>query len=88
MHLKDVRKDVAQLVQANRDLVRSNVYHFCEIGHGAVDFRGVLHALRDFQGWLIVELDGYEVPPGGPAESAQINKEGLQKLGLNIWAKN
>lgn len=83
VHLKDVRKDVAELAQANRDLVRSNAYHFCEIGRGAVDFPAVLHALRGFQGWLIVELDGYEVPPGGPAESARINREALQKLGLN-----
>jgi inosose dehydratase len=84
VHLKDVRKDVAELAQANRDLVRSNAYHFCEIGRGAVDFPAVLRALRGFQGWLIVELDGYEVPPGGPAESARINKEALQKLGLTL----
>jgi inosose dehydratase len=82
VHLKDVRKDVAELAQANRDLVRSGAYHFCEIGRGAVDFPAVLHALSGFQGWLIVELDGYEVPPGGPAESAAINKGALQKLGL------
>jgi len=82
VHLKDVRKDVAELAQANRDLVRSSAYHFCEIGRGAVDFQAVFHALRGFQGWLIVELDGYEVPSGGPAESARINKEALQKLGL------
>jgi inosose dehydratase len=85
VHLKDVRKDVAEQAQANRDLVRPTAYHFCEIGRGAVDFQAVLHALRGFQGWLIVELDGYEVPPGGPAESAEINKEALQKLGLGAW---
>jgi inosose dehydratase len=84
VHLKDVRKDVAELAQTNHDLVRSNAYHFCEIGRGVVDFPAVLHALRGFQGWLIVELDGYEVPPGGPAESARINKEALQKLGLTV----
>jgi sugar phosphate isomerase/epimerase len=28
VHLKDVRKDVAELAQANRDLVRSSAYHF------------------------------------------------------------
>jgi inosose dehydratase len=83
-HLKDVRKDVAELAQANRDLVRSRVYYFCEIGRGAVDFRAVLHALRGFEGWLIVELDGYEVPPGGPAQSAQINKQALRELGVAL----
>jgi inosose dehydratase len=84
VHLKDVRKDVAELAQANRALVRSRAYYFCEIGRGAVDFHAVLHALRGFRGWLIVELDGDEVPPGGPAESAQINKEALRKLGLTV----
>ena len=84
VHLKDVRKDVAELAQANRDLVRSRAYHFCEIGRGAVDFYAVLHALRGFQGWMIVELDGDEVPPGGPAESARINKAALQKFGVSI----
>jgi hypothetical protein len=44
----------------------------------------VLQALRGFQGWLIVELDGYEVPPGGAAECAEINKSALQKLGLTV----
>jgi len=82
VHLKDVRKDVAELAQANRDLVRANAYHFCEIGRGTVNFPNVLRALRGFKGWLIVELDGYEVPAGGPAESARINKEALHKLGL------
>ena len=83
VHLKDVRKDVAEVAAANRDLVRANAYHFCEIGRGAVDFQAVFHALRGFQGWLIVELDGYEVPPGGPAESARLNKEALEKLGMS-----
>ena len=83
VHLKDVRKDVANLAQGNRDLVRKSPYHFCEIGRGVVDFHAVLNALRGFQGWLIVELDGYEVPPGGPAESARLNKEALQKLGVS-----
>jgi len=84
VHLKDVRKDVAELARANRALVRSRAYYFCEIGRGAVDFRAVLHALRGFQGWLIVELDGNEVPPGGPDESARINKEALQRLGVRV----
>jgi len=84
VHLKDVRKDVAELARANRALVRSRAYYFCEIGRGAVDFHAVLHALRGFQGWLIVELDGNEVPPGGPGESARINKAAVQKLGLIV----
>lgn len=86
VQLKDVRKDVAKLAQQNRDLVRDKKYHFCEIGTGVVEFPGVLRALQEagFRGWIIVELDGYEPPPGGPAESARMNKAALQKLGVSV----
>jgi inosose dehydratase len=83
-HLKDVRKDVASLAQQNRNLVRRKKYQFCEIGQGSVDFAAFLRALRevDFRGWHIVELDGNESPPGGPAESARINLDAVKSLGL------
>lgn len=86
LHFKDVRRDVAELVRKDRNLVRGNGYKFCEIGTGAVDFSRVVQALHDlrFPGWIIVELDGNEPPPGGPAESARINKGALQRLGLSI----
>ena len=84
LHFKDVRKDVAELARKDRNLARHVKYRFCEIGRGVVDFPRVVEALRglDSPHWIIVELDGYEVPPGGPAESARVNKEALQKLGL------
>jgi inosose dehydratase len=59
---------------------------FCEIGRGVVDFPAVTASLREsqFQGWVIVELDSFEPPAGGPAESARINKDALQALGFKI----
>ena len=86
LHFKDVRKDIAELARRDHDLVREKEYHFCEIGAGAVDFPRIVQALQDvgFPGWIIVELDGNEPPPGGPAESARINKGALQRLGLSI----
>jgi inosose dehydratase len=86
LHFKDVRNDVFELARKNRDLVRKKEYHFCEIGTGAVDFPAIIQAFRDtrFKGWVIVELDGYEPRPGGPAESARINKQGAQRLGFQI----
>jgi hypothetical protein len=33
---------------------------------------------------VIVELDRFEPPPGGPAESARINKDALRSLGFKI----
>lgn len=83
-HFKDVRKDVASLARQDRNLVRHTSYHFCEIGRGVVDFAAVLRAIHDvdFRGWVIVELDGYEPPPGGPAESARINHDAVRALRL------
>jgi len=83
-HFKDVRKDVASLAGQDRNLVRHTAYHFCEVGRGVVDFAAVVRALHDvdFRGWVIVELDGYEPPPGGPAESARINLEAMKGMGL------
>jgi inosose dehydratase len=86
LHFKDVRRDTFELARKNRNLVRKKEYHFCEIGTGAVDFPAIIQAFRDtqFKGWVIVELDGYEPRPGGPAESARINKEAALRLGLQV----
>lgn len=85
-HFKDLRKDVAKLARQNRDLVRHSEYHFTSIGEGAVDFPAVLQAFRDvrFKGWVIVELDAYEPPPGGPAEAAKLNRDALGKMGFEV----
>ena len=86
LHFKDVRNDVFELARESRDLVRKREYHFCEIGTGGVDFPAIIQAFRDtqFKGWIIIELDGYEPRPGGPAESARINKEAALRLGLQV----
>lgn len=85
-HFKDLRKDVAELARQNRDLARGKRYHFCEIGTGVVNFPAILSAFRavKFRGWIIIELDGYEPPPGGPAEAARLNKDGAEKIGLSV----
>ncbi len=85
-HFKDLRKDVANLSRQNRDLVRHSQYHFTTIGDGVVDFARIVQVFRgvQFRGWVIVELDGYEPPPGGPAEAAKMNKEALVKMGFEI----
>jgi inosose dehydratase len=56
---------------------------FCELGHGNVDFPGVVKALQDigYRGWIVVEQD---VLPGmgTPKESAHRNREYLKSIGL------
>ena len=85
VHFKDCDQAVAARARGN-DLgylaaVREQL--FCELGAGAVDFKGVISELRriNYDGWIVVEQDvfpGY----GTPAESAQRNREYLRRLGL------
>jgi inosose dehydratase len=86
LHFKDVPRNIEQLARKDRNLVRHEKYHFCAIGQGAVNFPAIMSALRDvgFKGWIIVELDDYRVPRGGPDESARINRNAVRKLGLQI----
>jgi inosose dehydratase len=86
VHLKDVRRDAYELARQNRDAAEKLKARFCEIGRGMVDFPAVTASLREgqFTGWVIVELDRFEPPPGGPAESARINKDALHTLGFKI----
>ncbi len=85
-HFKDARKDAADLARKNRAHGREAEHRFCEIGTGVVDFHAILRALRDvnFRGWVIIELDGEDVAPGGPSRSARINKEATERLGLKV----
>jgi inosose dehydratase len=86
LHLKDVRRDAYDLARQNRDEVKNLKAYFCEIGRGVVDFPAVTASLREsrIQGWVIVELDRFTPPPGGPAESARINRDALRALGFKI----
>jgi inosose dehydratase len=51
---------------------------FLPLGHGKLDFAGILAALREtgYDGWLITELDYYN---GDPAEAARISKSFLDR---------
>jgi inosose dehydratase len=86
LHLKDARRDGYALALQNRAAARKMKYLICEIGRGMVNFPAIVATLRQvhFKGWVVVELDRNEPPPGGPAESARINKEALRHLGFNI----
>ena len=85
-HMKDVRKDTFDSIKQNHDAGWRIRVRFCEIGHGILDFKPIVAAIRDvkFTGWLVVELDRYIPPPGGPIESARINKAALEQLGFKV----
>jgi inosose dehydratase len=79
VHLKDVDPDVlARLRSGELDgfgaAVRSRI--FTELGSGALDLLGCLHALaaRDYSGWLMVEQDSSWQPP---TEAAAIGRRVL-----------
>ncbi len=85
VHFKDHQPVVAR---QSRELGwdgQTSVGHgvFCELGHGDVDFPGVLGALRaiGYDGWIVVEQD---VLPGlgTPRESAARNRAYLRSIGL------
>jgi len=85
VHFKDCDPKVAAASRVNDwsgpESVGQGV--FCELGTGAVDFPGMLAALRaiDYEGWIVVEQD---VLPGmgNPRESARRNREYLRSIGV------
>lgn len=85
MHFKDCDQRVAGESYRNSwdyfESVRNGI--FCELGKGAVDFPGVLSALREvgYDDWAVVEQD---VLPGmgKPRECAERNRAYLRTLGL------
>ncbi len=85
-HFKDIRKDAAELHQKNPDALRQTKFQFTEIGAGIVNFPAIVRTFREiaFNGWVIVELDDSERRPGGPDESAEMNKSAIEKLGLRL----
>jgi inosose dehydratase len=86
VHFKDARQDAEKLARGNPALLRGSKYMFCAIGKGVVDFPSVINSVRDvrFTGWIIIELDGYQPPPGGPDEAARMNKQAAERLGLRV----
>lgn len=85
-HFKDAVREVAAQAKTNRPAIRKIKVRFCEIGRGAVDYPAILRAIDEvqFTGWIIVELDAYQQPPGGPAESARTNQLAMRKMGFNV----
>ncbi len=85
VHFKDCQPDVADTARREGwdyfDALRQGV--FCELGHGCVDFPGVVDWLQDrgYDGWAVVEQD---VLPGmgSPKESALRNREYLHSIGV------
>lgn len=86
LHFKDARKDAEKLARRNPALLRRSKYMFCALGTGVVNFPAVVSAVLDvrFTGWIIIELDGYQPPPGGPDEAARMNKQAAERLGLRV----
>jgi inosose dehydratase len=85
VHFKDCHPGIAANARAAGlgyfAAVRSEL--FCRLGTGAVDFAGVLAALRrhEYDGWIVVEQDVF-AGGGSPAESASRNREYLRSLGV------
>jgi inosose dehydratase len=88
VHFKDCSQQIAERARAEEwdyvTAVRRGL--FCELGHGQVNFGGVLNRLRAFgyDGWIVVEQD---VLPsmstsGTPAACAARNRQFLSGLGL------
>jgi inosose dehydratase len=74
LHLKDVRNAPSTAGAADG-------YQFVELGRGRVDLPGVFESLSaiNFQGWGVVELDRVPEPGRTPRESADINRQYLEK---------
>ena len=85
VHFKDFDPAVAELAKKNNWDYFKSVQEgvFCELGKGAVDFRGVLDELnaQKYSGWAVVEQD---VLPGmgNPKNCALANREYLKGIGL------
>ncbi len=62
-------------------------YQFVELGQGTVNFKEIFAALKatDFRGWGVVELDGERTgDTRTPKESAEMSKQFLQKMGVQV----
>ncbi|MDW3212189.1 MAG: TIM barrel protein [Reichenbachiella sp.] len=85
VHFKDFDPVVAEQARINKWDYFTSVKHgiFCELGKGAVDFKGVLAELekQNYTGWAVVEQD---VLPGmgDPKFCARANRDYLKGIGL------
>ena len=87
LHLKDVRRAVIDRVVTRKGVMMDfwREAAFCPLGEGDLDIDGVLRALQDFSGWLVVEQDMLprpDEPPDRAARDQQRNREYLRARGL------
>ena len=85
-HLAAGGGDPAALIRKYPDRVRhvhlkdfqKNPFAFLPLGKGELNFSDIFSALKeiDFQGWAVVELDGYD---GDPKEAAAISMKFIQE---------
>ena len=68
-----IRRYADRVVYAHLKDFRAEPFAFMPLGEGDVDFPAILGVLRDagFDGWLTVELDAYDGPPGEAASRSR-----------------
>ena len=85
VHFKDCEPRVAARARAQHWDYPTALGHgvFCELGHGSVDFAGLLRQLQSsrYEGWVVVEQDVLPAM-GAPLESARRNRQYLRNLGV------
>jgi inosose dehydratase len=85
VHFKDCEPAVAARAREERWDYQTALRHglFCELGHGSVDFPGLLRELEatGFDGWIVVEQDVLPAM-GAPLASATRNRRYLQSIGI------
>jgi inosose dehydratase len=85
-HLAAGGGDPAELIRTYPDRVRhvhlkdfqKDPFAFLPLGKGELNFTDIFSALKeiDYQGWAVVELDGYD---GDPKEAAAISMKFIQE---------
>ena len=85
VHFKDCDPAVAARAREQGWDYQTALRHglFCELGHGSVDFPGLLAELQatGFDGWIVVEQDVLPAM-GAPLASATRNRQYLKSIGL------
>ncbi|MBC6957068.1 MAG: TIM barrel protein [Chloroflexi bacterium] len=85
LHLKDFDPAVKETCDADEadyfEAVKRGV--FCELGHGAVDFPGVMKAMEalGYDGWAIVEQDVLVEDIDAPKQAVARNRQYLRSIG-------
>lgn len=81
VHLKDYVGGVSVVDREGSAADRTGYLDYTPLGEGVVDFPAILSQLPDdYDGWLMVELDGTEEAPRPPSEAAAISKRYLDGL--------